>query len=227
MHIMLTRRGAHCGLPTLAALVLAFGVFLSFSRGAWLNLTLAAGIYAYLQVVTARSNRLRFRTIALGFGCLLTSAVLVMLALQIDAIAALFDTRFEMLQSYDAGPEGRFGGQDKALALLLERPLGIGALQFSALYHHEDVHNVYLSQFVNTGWIGGFAYVILVAATLAMGVGHALNTASSHPLFLVAYASFLGVVVEGAIIDTDHWRHFYLLLALIWGLMAGTTRTRI
>lgn len=47
---------------------------------------------------------------------------------------------------------------------------------------------------------------------------------ASPATFLVAYAAFLGVVVEGAIIDTDHWRHFYLLLALIWGLMAGQPR---
>jgi hypothetical protein len=24
-------------------------------------------------------------------------------------------------------------------------------------------------------------------------------------------------VFQGAIIDTDHWRHFYLLLGLVWG----------
>ena len=26
-------------------------------------------------------------------------------------------------------------------------------------------------------------------------------------------------VLEGLIIDLDHWRHFYLLMALVWGLM--------
>ncbi len=27
---------------------------------------------------------------------------------------------------------------------------------------------------------------------------------------------------EGFIVDTDHWRHFFLLLGLIWGLTAAT-----
>jgi hypothetical protein len=31
-------------------------------------------------------------------------------------------------------------------------------------------------------------------------------------------AAFLGMVLEGLVIDTDHWRHFYLIMAMIWGL---------
>ena len=28
------------------------------------------------------------------------------------------------------------------------------------------------------------------------------------------------------IIDTDHWRHFYVLMAIVWGLMAASRRPR-
>jgi hypothetical protein len=31
-------------------------------------------------------------------------------------------------------------------------------------------------------------------------------------------------VAEGFVIDTDHWRHFFLLLGLIWGLAAATIK---
>jgi len=31
-------------------------------------------------------------------------------------------------------------------------------------------------------------------------------------------------VLEGFVIDTDHWRHFFLLLGMIWGLSAATYR---
>jgi sugar phosphate permease len=34
----------------------------------------------------------------------------------------------------------------------------------------------------------------------------------------VVVAAFLGMVLEGLVIDTDHWRHFYLIMAMIWGL---------
>jgi hypothetical protein len=30
-------------------------------------------------------------------------------------------------------------------------------------------------------------------------------------------------VLEGLVIDLDHWRHFYLLMALVWGLMLSGT----
>jgi hypothetical protein len=30
------------------------------------------------------------------------------------------------------------------------------------------------------------------------------------------------VVVESAIIDIDHWRHYFLILGVLWGLMAAS-----
>ena len=32
--------------------------------------------------------------------------------------------------------------------------------------------------------------------------------------------------MEGAVIDTDHWRHYYLVLGVLWGLMAAEGRER-
>jgi len=32
--------------------------------------------------------------------------------------------------------------------------------------------------------------------------------------------TFVGHVMIGAVIDTDHWRHFFLLLGILWGCMA-------
>ena len=43
---------------------------------------------------------------------------------------------------------------------------------------------------------------------------------------IVAYATFVGEAVEGLIVDTDHWRHFFLLLGLIWGLAVATINLR-
>jgi hypothetical protein len=41
---------------------------------------------------------------------------------------------------------------------------------------------------------------------------------------VAAYAVFVGEVGEGTIIDTDHWRHFFLMLGLIWGLTVATQK---
>ena len=43
----------------------------------------------------------------------------------------------------------------------------------------------------------------------------------SRPIIAV-YAAFVGVLVESVIIDSDHWRHYFLLLGVLWGLMAAS-----
>ena len=40
-------------------------------------------------------------------------------------------------------------------------------------------------------------------------------------MFLVVYASFVGLCLESALLETDHWRHFFLLLGMIWGLVGA------
>ena len=44
--------------------------------------------------------------------------------------------------------------------------------------------------------------------------------------FVVASAAFAGVVFEGFVIDTDHWRHFYVVTGLMWGLMLEPAAVR-
>ena len=86
------------------------------------------------------------------------------------------------------------------------------------MHHKEEPHNVYLSMFLNAGWLGGLLYIIAVLATLAAGFrGAARRTALQGP-FLIAVAAFAGVAVEGCVIDSDHWRSFFILMACIWGL---------
>jgi len=90
-------------------------------------------------------------------------------------------------------------------------------------YHHEEPHNVYITMFLNAGWVGGLAFLALVGMTSVWGLRHAFVRSATQPLFLVVYACFVANVLEGAIIDLDHWRHFYLLMALVWGLMLSAS----
>ena len=41
-----------------------------------------------------------------------------------------------------------------------------------------------------------------------------------RPTYIAVYCAFVGIVAESAIIDSDHWRHYFLLLGVLWGLMA-------
>jgi O-antigen ligase len=223
LSVALERRLLGMMLPLGVAALLALAVFLSFSRGAWINLAVSLTIFGYLALATTRNAMVRLKIVSLlALGTLLVAGIVVA-ALSDDQVAELLKQRASLEQSYDTGADGRFGGQEKALGLILEHPLGIGAQEFTSRYHHEEVHNVYLTLMLSAGWLGGGIYWILVGLTLVLGLRHALRAAAeTRMLFLVAYACFAATAFEGVIIDTDHWRYFYALMAIIWGIMTAS-----
>ncbi|MGE0023175.1 MAG: O-antigen ligase family protein [Hyphomicrobium sp.] len=205
------------GLPLVLAL------FLSFSRGAWASAVVSVLLVVWLSLVTTRRTADVRRFVVVSVLGSLALVAIIASALELEAVEGLFEQRASLDQSYDEGPEGRFGGQAKAIGLILDHPLGIGTHTFRDTYHPEEAHNVYLSQFMNAGWIGGMLYAISVFATLAAGL-YAIRrrTALQGPL-IVATAALAGLAFEGFVIDTDHWRHFFVFMGLIWGLVdAGT-----
>lgn len=222
LHLVLNRPLTRVLLPMGLAGLLAIATLLSFSRGAWINLALGVLVYGYLAFVTSPTKAQRERILALlGLGVALLGG-LIAVAAQFDEVSDLLAQRASLSQNYDVGPEGRFAGQAKALGLVADHPLGIGAHTFTSVYHKEDVHNVYLSVMLNSGWVGGGIYWVLVLTTLGLGFRYILRAGPMRPLFIVLYAAFASTAFEGIVIDTDHWRHFYLLMGLIWGLLAAS-----
>jgi O-antigen ligase len=206
-------------LAIVTALPLVLALLLTFSRGAWASAAFSLLIAVWLALVTTRRATDHRRFIAMTVLGAIALAATIGGALRLEAVESLFAERASLGQSYDEGPDGRFGGQAKAVGLILEHPFGIGTHTFRDTYHPEEAHNVYLSQFLNAGWAGGMLYMISVFGTLAAGV-YALRrrTALQGPL-VIATAAFAGAVFEGFVIDTDHWRHFFILMALVWGLV--------
>ncbi len=224
LHLWLTRP-THKGLPSLlAAMVITLAILLSFSRGAWAFAGVAMAIYSVLFFITAQRNRDRLKIAMLVVAGTAMTGLVVLAALQSPAVSSLIEQRASLTQPYDEGPEGRFGGQMKALNLILDHPLGIGGQAFTHYFHHEEAHNTYLTAGLNGGWIGGLTYFLICAITLALGWRHALVPTKTQRLFFIAYAALAANLMEGAIIDTDHWRHLYLLFGIVWGLMAADTR---
>jgi hypothetical protein len=72
------------------------------------------------------------------------------------------------------------------------------------------------------GWFGGLAYILLLLVTLIVGLRSAFIQTPWQIATITAFATFVGEVGEGMVIDTDHWRHFFLLLGMVWGLAAAT-----
>jgi O-antigen ligase len=223
VHVALGRPWHRMLAPLAIAGLLMLTVLLTFSRGAWMNLAVALAIFGYLTMLTSRRTITRVKLMALLVAGLLFTAGLITIALSTDYISDLLVQRSTLEMEYDSGTEGRFGGQQKAIGLITENPLGLGALEFGERYHPEEVHNVYLSMLLNAGWLGGGIYWILVALTAVLGFRHALKATPTQPLFLIVYAAFMANAGEGIIIDSDHWRHFYLLAAMVWGLMSART----
>jgi hypothetical protein len=80
--------------------------------------------------------------------------------------------------------------------------------------------------FLVYGWLGGAAYLTLIAVTLIIGLRAALISTPWQPYLIATYAVFVGEIVEGMVVDTDHWRHFFLMLGMIWGLAAASFNFR-
>ena len=145
--------------------------------------------------------------------------MLLALILSIDAVGSLFQERASLVQSYDAGPQGRFGRHLAGFLLMLDFPFGIGPMQFTQ-YFTEDPHNSFLDAFVAGGWLGGITHFLLMLVTLAFGFREVFRRAPWQRTYIAVYATFAAEVGESYIIDVQHWRHFYLLIGVIWGLMA-------
>jgi len=151
--------------------------------------------------------------------------MLFLLLLSFDAIQDMFEERARLIQSYDVGQGGRFLLQELALTAVLNFPYGMGPFEFARV-HGLQQHNMYLQAFLVYGWLGAIAYLLLLFTTLAVGLRNALVMTPWQPYLITAVATFAGEMAEGIVIDTDHWRHFYLLLGMIWGLAAATLRQR-
>jgi uncharacterized membrane protein len=197
------------------------GLFLSFSRGAWIHFAVSAIVAIVLLFATTSDPRMRNRIILLTIGAASIAVLLVLALTTIDSVRDMLLVRAKAIQPYDVGPGGRFWFQQLALGQILDHPNGLGPFEFSRIFGGQQ-HDVYMQGFLVYGWLGGTAYATLVLVTLGVGIRTALVATPWQYYLIAAYAAFVGEVFEGFIVDTDHWRHFFLLLGLIWGLSAAT-----
>jgi hypothetical protein len=206
--------------------ILLFSLLLSFSRGAWFHFAVSCLIMIGLAFLTAETDRKRIRIFAMSSIGIAAVAAFFVILLSFDSIASMFQERAQLIQSYDVGSGGRFVLQEQALTALLSFPNGMGPFGFSNAHGGTQQHNVYLQAFLVYGWAGGIAYITLLAATLSTALRTVFVRTPWQPYLICAVAAFIGEMLEGFVIDTDHWRHFFLLLGMIWGLAAATTHYR-
>ena len=74
------------------------------------------------------------------------------------------------------------------------------------------------------GWLSGVCYPALVFTTVIIGFRYVFVRVPWQRAYLAIFAAFLGTVGESFVIDTDHWRHFWMMLGAMWGMFAAAQR---
>jgi hypothetical protein len=205
---------------TIALAIMALAILLAFSRAAWGGLALTSAFMLALMVLTSPSRAQRSRIIVMSVVAVILVVLLIAVLLSFDSIREMFQQRASFDQSYDEGRFGRFGRHILGADMALDLPFGIGPLQFHN-YFPEDTHNSYLNAFMSGGWLAGICYPALVFITVIFGFRHIFVPVPWQRTYLAIFAAFLGTVGESFIIDTDHWRHFWMILGTMWGMFAA------
>lgn len=208
-------------LPSLAIILTA--LFLTFSRGSWGAAIVAVLMLSGFLLKTADSRRLRFRIATGATGLFLAAAIGLMAALTVDSVRDYFFERAHAEQSYDEGPNGRFGNQQRSIPMLLERPNGFGPLRFRLTFGLEP-HNSYINAFASMGWLGGFSFIMMSLSTWFVGFRLSLTRHPWRRQAQVLFAATFVIFLQAFQIDIDHWRMFYLGLGAIWGMEAARRR---
>lgn len=189
-------------------LVLTLGAVFSFSRAAWISLGL--GIVVLVGVYGLRRG-------GIGHALAIVTATVVAFGVVGGALAATHTLRFlqqrAQLQSYDSQ---RFGAQAEGLRLVQQHPFGIGPGQFE-MYSPLSAHSTYVRATAEEGVPGIVVLGALFLGTLVIAgrnvvLGRETFGIGSAPLL----AAWVGLIVSSFVIDTLHWRHLWLVAALIW-----------
>jgi len=218
-YLLLTGPVSRMPLIAMPLLIIVGGIFLSFSRGAWGLFAVAAILLTGALFLQSRSGMFRLRIVVMTIAALVLLVAAMLVILQIPGVADMFTNRAKLAQDYDSARLGRFARYGIGFALALEKPLGIGPLVFGQIYG-EDTHDIWLKALMDYGWLGFVSYLTLTVWTVAAGFRLLLRDRPWQPYVLCAYVVYLGHIGLGTVIDTDHWRHMYLLFGLIWGGIA-------
>ncbi|MEO5808148.1 O-antigen ligase family protein [Devosia sp.] len=222
---ILLARGRRSFWAAVVYLILFVGVFASFSRAAWGHLAFTSVMVLVLVFWLEALAHDKVRIMILSLVGIAGLAIAMGGLLSIPAVGKLFETRAAS-QEYDSGETGRFGRQGYAFDLALDHPWGIGPGEFHNMRIIEEPHDTYVSTIHVYGWGGGAMYYMFAALTLWKGFSSLTRPSPFRPLMIPLISTFAMLAGEAAIIDIDHWRHYYLLAGLIWGVSAAIRNSK-
>lgn len=203
--------------------ILVLGLFLAFSRAAWGLAIACIGFFYCLQLINERDANTRWRYLFLAAIGLTAIVVVLAIALQSEAVLLSTTERGQLVQSYDAGDTGRFALHARGFMLSLSNPLGTAPLEFYYMFG-ANTHNTFLKAALSYGWIGLFCWTAMIIWTLVAGSKLLFRQRPWQLYLQIAYTVFLWHIIISYVIDVDHWRHFYLMIGVIWGCIILESR---
>lgn len=205
------------------AMPILLALFLTYSRGSWAAMVIGMLVLVVMMFITARGDAMRARLTLLAVLALIGLAAGLAILLSIDSIGQVFADRFVLQKDYDSGPSGRFGNQLRALPELLGLPFGYGPNRHW-LFFPENPHNTYMMAFSSYGWLGGITFISFIVATVVISWRTVLTRSPFQAHAIVIFAGLVPHLVQNFQIDTDRWRHLFMIYGLSWGLAAITQR---
>ena len=200
---------------TSIAILMSAGVFMSFSRGAWVNAAASVSLFLVLLIMSTRSASFLFKRLAvLGLGIALCVGCLYFAFSDKNEFADVARSRSK-LQNYD---QDRFASHDNALQVVTDHPwLGIGPAQYVETFHIAT-HSLPLHILAENGIgaaLGLTLFLLLTVVRSSLGIRRS-QTEEGRIYFCALTALLTATMVNSAVIDTLHWRHLWLLCALAW-----------
>lgn len=204
----------------ISLLIISTGLLVTYSRAAWGASLFAVAAYGGIGMLS-KSKRGSTAKGVVVFAIIMTIVgTVVLYLLQNEEIATMFSHRTKM-QRYDSD---RFYTQFEALRMSVENPLGLGP-GVSEIAFSRAIHNLYIRALVENGVLGLLSIGLLLGTTLVVCTVTSIQRRMLDPRAdsAIIAAALWAVTIQSVVIDTIHWRHFWILLALGWWLPVSAT----
>lgn len=203
-------------LQSLVQVLLVVGILLAQGRAALGALVISLLVFTAVRVRADRGQLVRGM-----FKVMIGVAIVALVAGVLYQRSLIRMDKIQVLMSYDV--KDRFPVQLEALQMGLSRPLGIGPGASEETFDYAT-HSLYVRTLVENGWLGFASLMALIGYTIRelwrrVRTG---GTGIGGPSLSVLFAWWLGILVNSLVIDTLHWRHFWVLLGLIWVQISRT-----
>jgi hypothetical protein len=197
----------------LAFVALACGILFSYSRAAWLNVGVGVSVLLIVLVLRREGGR---RAVS-AFALLLVAIAAMTAAVTFTGSVDFLEERARV-QTYDAD---RFGGQLASVQAAERYPFGIGPGQIEEVADI-STHSTYARALGEQGVLGLLVLLGLMLVTLSAAAGNAIIGRDTYGIGSAALlAAWCGILANSVFIDTLHWRHLWMVAALVW---AGSRR---